>query len=108
MKQEFALLLVKVAFYLRLQFIFQFQDLNLLNKKLEQKKTPVAQTGNLQKFLLILNFNIGIGTDEIYEVCIILNVLYCKRGFRAYVGINLDNLKRQIFKRSDNSIKILA
>ena len=78
MQEELPLLLIEITFNLRLQFILKFKHLYLLNKKFQKSKTSVAQTVNFKKLLLILNFNISIGTDKVNEVCIILYILYCK------------------------------
>jgi len=107
MKQKFPLLLIKVAFYLRLKFIFQLKYLDLLYQELEKHKSPVAYITDFQQFLLILYFYICIRANEIYQVSVVLNIFYGKRGFGAYIGINFNDFKRQVFQGTTMASKSL-
>ena len=59
-KKEFPLLLIEIYFDFRLQFVFKLQNLNFLYQEFKQHESPVAYTVNFQKFLLILNFDVGV------------------------------------------------
>ena len=78
MKKEFTLLLVEIAFDLRLKFILQFKELNFLNKVLQKRISPVSQAVYFEKLLFILDLDISIGTDEIDKVSTVLYILDSK------------------------------
>ncbi len=107
-QEVLALLLVKLRFNFRLNFILHLQHLQLMVEMPEYGIGPFHQVILFQQLLFPMHFQVHIGRNEVHQESIRLNILDRNRRFGWNIGRLFDDVQGHVFDGVYECAKLIA